>query len=282
MRRLDGGARRPALQQPVGEPGGEGVAGADLVDHRPRAAPARPRSARRTRTSARRAVRTTTALAAASSAVPQRRAASSAAAQVPVDVLEHRLHGGGRGRRALPQRRAVVGIERDDRAGLPRPPRDVQHQRPRPVPERHRDPGEVHERGARPAPRPARRRAASGSPPSRAGGRRPTSARPRATCRTARSARRRAARTQRTSTPSARSVSWISTPSRSAPSREIHATGTPSRARRDREVRLRAREAQPQPVAELELALPLGIEEGHRLAGGDDAGHPNGARGAAG
>ena len=89
-------------------------------------------------------------------------------------------------------------------------------------------------------------------------------------------------RTHRTSTPSARSVSWISTPSRSAPSREIHATGTSRRASAIAKFDSAPANPQSQPVAELQLALPLGIEEGHRLAGGDDAGHPNGARGAAG
>ena len=50
----------------------------------------------------------------------------------------------------------------------------------------------------------------------------------------------------------------------------------------DREVGLRPGDPQAQQVAELDLAVVHRIEQRHRLAGGDDAAHVNGARGLAG
>ena len=123
VRRVGARGRVPALQQPVGEAGRERVAGADLVHDL--LAPGRRDRVHLAARGHQRAVLPDAHDGAAHAARRQgvEHAVGVAraeqllglpgAAQVPVDVLEHRVHR-RRGRlRPVPQRRAVVRVEHD-------------------------------------------------------------------------------------------------------------------------------------------------------------------------
>ena len=282
--------RVPAVQQPVGEAGRERVAGADLVDDllapgrrdrvhlaaaRPPARRARPRAARAAHAARRERVQHAAGVAGA-----EQRLALTGAAQVPVDMLEHR-HPSPAAAASGPSHSAgaVVRVEQTVAPAARARRATSEHGCPRPVAERHRDPGQVHDAGARQ--RLVRhvggRRA--GSPPTRAVVARPTCARPRATCRTARSARPRprpptAGRRPRPPAPRARARRAGRRPAARSTSPARRAAPRPT-AKLDSAPAIRA----PQQAAQLELAVVDGVQQGHRLPRRDDAGHANGARG---